>query len=534
MNMQEEKQVRKLRIKNFKALEDVEIEFKKFTLLLGPNGSGKSSVLKAIKFLGTNLNKPDSFTKYITKDGEDLGSFEEIVHNNNSNNKIVFEYNETQLIKESILDEQNKYEPFQLKIEIDENINSENLSLLEISDPRDNSIVSIYPNKERDVRIIDHCIENVRRSNVDPDSLKNLLEMYYERGVSSEEDSLNDIFNDKKSFYDTIGKQIDKHRNPNYEYGEIPMFSEFPRYSIFVDRNMKLFNNSELNNTFDKLAHYMDLLPFYDDLESIDNSFFSEFMLDDEYFKHIRELENKFNYFYNTVPKRVNKVFNSYYFTAIRQIPKRYYTLKNSLFDDNDYYGLFNKLYDKNPMGEYLRSLGAWHGDDFLIQVLKSFDFAESLEVVRKGRTGYLQLTDKSGVKYNLADASSGLIQLFPIIASTVIVNNHVIIIEQPELHLHPNLQAKLIEYFAKSHNDYLLETHSEHMIRKLQVMIAKGELNKDDVAIYFFEKDNATSTSKIKLIEIDDSGFLKEPFPDGFFDTSYNLSKELIFASKN
>jgi len=47
--------IKKIRIKNFKSLEDVEIEIKPLTFLLGPNGSGKSSFLKALKFLHKNI-----------------------------------------------------------------------------------------------------------------------------------------------------------------------------------------------------------------------------------------------------------------------------------------------------------------------------------------------------------------------------------------------------------------------------------------------------------------------------------------------
>ncbi|MBK6915235.1 MAG: DUF3696 domain-containing protein [Ignavibacteriales bacterium] len=80
----------------------------------------------------------------------------------------------------------------------------------------------------------------------------------------------------------------------------------------------------------------------------------------------------------------------------------------------------------------------------------------------------------------------------------------------------------------------YIIETHSEHIIRKIQVLIAQGKLSKEKVAVYYFDKDEKTGITSIKEMEMEDNGFFKEPWPDGFFDDSYNLARELIYARKN
>lgn len=81
--------IKKIRIKNFKNLEDVEIEVKPLTFLFGPNGSGKSSFIKAMMFLSKNLfplNTGKTIFKII--DDVDLGSYRireyEISNSNNS------------------------------------------------------------------------------------------------------------------------------------------------------------------------------------------------------------------------------------------------------------------------------------------------------------------------------------------------------------------------------------------------------------------------------------------------------------------
>jgi len=76
------------------------------------------------------------------------------------------------------------------------------------------------------------------------------------------------------------------------------------------------------------------------------------------------------------------------------------------------------------------------------------------------------------------------------------------------------------------------IETHSEHLIRKIQVLIANGELDRDKVSVMYF--DNNEGSTKIKKMEIEENGFFKEPWPYGFFDDSANLSWELLTANKN
>lgn len=165
----------------------------------------------------------------------------------------------------------------------------------------------------------------------------------------------------------------------------------------------------------------------------------------------------------------------------------------------------------------------------------------------------------------NASNSSSGFMQVFPILISCCNFKDEyyeiversrlkveefkvdsriyipdkyfTLLIEQPELHLHPKLQSQLAELFSDTIKDLnlnslIIETHSEHLIRKIQVLIAKGELDKERVGVSYF--DNSDGTTKIKVMEIESNGFLKEPWPFGFFDESYKLSKELLFPNKN
>jgi len=109
-----------------------------------------------------------------------------------------------------------------------------------------------------------------------------------------------------------------------------------------------------------------------------------------------------------------------------------------------------------------------------------------------------------------------------------------ILIIEEPEANLHPNLQSKLADILILAYKNYgihfILETHSEYLIRKLQYLTAKKEIDLDDVVIYYFNSDQYVSKNekKVKKITIDQFGGLSDSFGPGFFDEATNLKFEL------
>ncbi|MGO3181225.1 MAG: DUF3696 domain-containing protein [Aequorivita sp.] len=109
-----------------------------------------------------------------------------------------------------------------------------------------------------------------------------------------------------------------------------------------------------------------------------------------------------------------------------------------------------------------------------------------------------------------------------------------ILIIEEPEANLHPNLQSKLADILVLAHHQFgihfILETHSEYLIRKLQYLVAKNDISQDDVTIYYFNSDEFVTANekKVKEIKIDEFGGLTDTFGPGFFDEATQLQFEL------
>ena len=117
-----------------------------------------------------------------------------------------------------------------------------------------------------------------------------------------------------------------------------------------------------------------------------------------------------------------------------------------------------------------------------------------------------------------------------------------IVIIENPEAHIHPRGQAKLGELIARataSGAQVFVETHSDHVINGVRVAVRDGILKPEDVNIAFFErkeqlKDNPVDDddteifSVVRNIKVDANGALSE-YPEDFMDEWNNQLMELM-----
>lgn len=111
---------------------------------------------------------------------------------------------------------------------------------------------------------------------------------------------------------------------------------------------------------------------------------------------------------------------------------------------------------------------------------------------------------------------------------------NEMVVIENPEAHLHPSAQSKLGYFLAKmsNHVQIVIETHSEHIINGIRLATLEDEVKQDEIIINFFESYKDKLEPKITPIKINEFNDLDD-WPRGFFDQQEKDIRELIEAKR-
>ena len=155
---------------------------------------------------------------------------------------------------------------------------------------------------------------------------------------------------------------------------------------------------------------------------------------------------------------------------------------------------------------------------------------ADRLEVRQQGRSNrYELIVHRDGVACNLRDVGIGVSQVLPVIVVAYFAPpGSTIMLEEPEIHLHPLAQSVLADLFVtisqKRNVQFIVETHSEHLFRRMQTLMAKQQVTANEAAMYFVEREG--KVAKLRELEIDDYGRLKN-WPDGFFGDALGETRE-------
>ena len=123
-------------------------------------------------------------------------------------------------------------------------------------------------------------------------------------------------------------------------------------------------------------------------------------------------------------------------------------------------------------------------------------------------------------------DVGIGISQVLPVLVMAYASRGKLLAMEQPEIHLHPALQAELGDVFIEAalgerKNTFILETHSEHLILRLMRRIREGKIRPDDVGVVFVEP--LARGSRFIELRIDDEGDFIDEWPGGFFEESFH-----------
>jgi len=130
----------------------------------------------------------------------------------------------------------------------------------------------------------------------------------------------------------------------------------------------------------------------------------------------------------------------------------------------------------------------------------------------------------------NLADVGLGNSQIMPVLVGGYSLSNgSTYLIEEPEIHLHPKAQAELGSFFLDLYNNgvqTIAETHSEHLVVRLQQYIADGKISPDNVQVYYIYPH--ANKKEAKALQMDQEGMFTVEWPQGFFPERLEEAKKL------
>jgi len=522
--------MKEIQIMNFRSLKDTGMQkLSPITLLVGENSSGKSTFLRAFPLLKQSISKRTSGPILWAGDIDDyvdFGSFEETVTNDGSNDitfGFKFDIDERVITRRYYTVgklEKAELEKLRTKIHYEITISSDkgkeyvsrlklriNSSQIEFN-LEEKSITTDRNYYYKEPKKTTPMSENV------PDS------RIYAGYLFAISRTFGFILPDIDRLWQKTMKEILHPKTKEIAHGLVEISAEIGlRISEGEDlvplastvngkKYTEVYNNFVSALHADKsgdLSELFRLCFFYDSFSAIDDYIFN-------YFKQV------------------------HYIAPLRATAERYYRLRNLAVDEVDYQG-------KN-LPVFINSLSNKQLKEFHLWTEEHFGFTVSTE--KKG--GHLSLQIKlreSDKKINLSDTGFGYSQVLPIITQLWELSSQhksnvpryysisqslpmIIAIEQPELHLHPAIQARLAKAFvasidlARKNNcelQLIIETHSETIVNYFGRAIARGMLNPEDISLIMFEKDTAESVTAVKNSSYDKDGFLTN-WPYGFFES--------------
>lgn len=228
-----------------------------------------------------------------------------------------------------------------------------------------------------------------------------------------------------------------------------------------------------------------------------------------------------------------NSIMNFSYVAPLRATAQRYYRRQDLAISEVDFQGQNLAMFIDNMSDKTLQSFQDWVSEHFgFYPYTKSSEGHISLRIV----------DSISKEDYNIADRGFGYSQILPVITllwsvvtgenttyrrTRIRTKSKILTIEQPELHLHPKLQAQLTHAFiaaiklAKERDitlKLIIETHSQTIVNTLGHQIAEQNFSSKDASIVLFENNQSKSCCAVSLAHYNKDGYL-ENWPIGFFE---------------
>lgn len=497
--------VNQVKIGNFKSFgKTQEIPIKPITLIFGANSAGKSSIIQNLVFLEEYFNKNtlDLFKISKNQDVIDLGGVNQFLNQNSQNGTITLGgkvklrfYTDWKLFKEFL----NKKNSLHKYINFD---TADNYDTVEVE-------IETLIDWELEIDIKNFDDRYITKIDISIDQYEVYIYSSDEDHQESTDYLENSILNTDKGYtllkieQESQNSPIVKIKEFNGEHPVMSFFRSEIRLRSSSEDLKEYFNKSEIKITED--FRYEEDCEIYVPADDIEDLLYAIF-------------------------KEIKKNYNSTFFGPWRKIPERLYGNLNQhslawkrLFESEQHRSRVNKL---------LRSLGIQY--EVIIEKYHSD--------LKKQRTHeFISLRDtRNNNLISASDIGTGISQILPILVMLEDKFTGLIYVEQPELHLHPGLQAKWGKALKETsrYKHIIFETHSEHIIKSIQLEVMKANLtnggdgiSNEDVAILYVSRDEI-GNSVVRKMDLDETGSFVEPWPDDFFEISADLSFERLKQS--
>lgn len=502
----------KLGISNYKAFENAEIPIKPITILLGANSVGKSSIIQlllllqqtgkedlksyrsALKLYGGYVNLGDAVNLFRKRDTKkpleikfSLRSKEinSLLKNSLFNGFIesitsitryipIRSFIELRDVKVNNRKDYEKYIDAFIKILNKESKAQEYISEIKwlFSNRTSLNLDEIKSsNKTNLLRIYDFL--NKLSSKIVDENFEFNFKIAYEKNKLILENL--SIFHNKETI---IEFNLNDYRNINLT-SDLITFSE--------TENKEILNSFDINNTifnsFVKTKAKEDISTISSIALSILTN--SLFILKDEF------SENKINYV-----------------SPLRAHPKRYYMLDkakvNITLDTLDGDAIADVLKDNSSLKTKVNN---W---------LENFNLSVNVEEFKEV-VHHLKVK-QNDLSLDITDVGFGISQVLPVIIQGFLSDNgSTTIIEQPEIHLHPKMQAEMADLFIdiiknSKGKKLIIETHSEYLLKRLRRRISEGKISPNDVSICLFDPQTKEKSASINHLKIEEKGFFEWP----------------------
>ncbi len=207
---------------------------------------------------------------------------------------------------------------------------------------------------------------------------------------------------------------------------------------------------------------------------------------------------------------------------------------------------------DVGSAGQHLARVLQWHGTktvdvpqlgkadlvEGLQYWLRELEMIDDVTVEARGRAGVSIEVRPPDLDHqvDLTSVGVGVSQVLPVLAVCLLADpGDIVLLEQPELHLHPALQMRLADFLLaciESGRQIIVETHSEHLVNRLRRRVAEDDANNtaELVRIVFAERD-AEGHTTFRSSDINPLGGLSQDWPDGFLDLGARDAQKLLQA---